>query len=32
MPGWLRVTIGTNEQNLEFLSLLKEAIKLRDNK
>ena len=32
MPGWLRVTIGTNEQNLEFCKLLKEAIKVRDNK
>ena len=32
MPGWLRVTIGTSEQNLEFCKLLKEAIKVRDNK
>lgn len=26
MPGWIRVSIGTKEQNIEFCNLLKEAI------
>ncbi|WP_288222314.1 histidinol-phosphate transaminase [uncultured Clostridium sp.] len=30
MPGWIRVSLGTNEQNLEFTNLLKEAIEERD--
>ena len=25
MPGWLRVTIGTHDQNMEFCQLLKQA-------
>ena len=32
MPGWIRVSLGTNEQNIEFCNLLKSAIKLRDDK
>lgn len=30
MPGWIRVSLGTEEQNLEFCMLLEEAIKERD--
>lgn len=26
MPGWIRVSIGTKEQNIEFCNLLKEAM------
>lgn len=32
MPGWIRVSIGTEEQNREFCSLLYDAIKERDRK
>ena len=31
MPGWIRVSLGTKEQNIEFCELLGEAIKDRDN-
>ncbi|KJU72289.1 histidinol-phosphate transaminase [Clostridium baratii] len=31
MPGWIRVSIGKDEDNKEFIRLLKEAIKYRDN-
>lgn len=30
MPGWIRVSLGTKEQNIEFCDLLKKAIKNRD--
>lgn len=32
MPGWIRVSLGTEEQNIEFCKLLKDAIEERDNK
>ena len=32
MPGWLRVSLGTKEQNIEFCKLLRLAIEKRDNK
>lgn len=32
VPGWLRVSIGTKEQNKCFVKLLKEAIENRDKK
>ncbi len=32
MPGWLRVSIGTKEENREFCKLLGEAIEERDSK
>lgn len=31
MPGWIRVSIGKAEDNKEFIRLLKEEIKYRDN-
>lgn len=31
MPSWIRVSIGKAEDNKEFIRLLKEAIKYRDN-
>lgn len=31
MPGWIRVSLGTKEQNIEFCDLLKKAIENRDN-
>ena len=30
MPGWIRVSLGTREQNIEFCDLLKKAIENRD--
>ncbi|MBS5939178.1 histidinol-phosphate transaminase [Clostridium sp.] len=30
MPGWIRVSLGTKEQNIEFCDLLKKAIENRD--
>ncbi|WP_195264423.1 histidinol-phosphate transaminase [Clostridium sp. 1001275B_160808_H3] len=30
MPGWIRVSIGTKDQNVEFCKLLYDAIKERD--
>ncbi len=32
MPGWIRVSLGTNEQNLEFCELLRNAIQERNNR
>ena len=32
MPSWIRVTIGTQEQNIEFCKLLNNAIEERDKK
>ncbi|MBE6052716.1 MAG: histidinol-phosphate transaminase [Clostridium sartagoforme] len=32
MPGWIRVSLGTKEQNIEFCKLLREAIEDRDSK
>ena len=32
MPGWIRVSLGTREQNLEFCKLLRMAIEKRDIK
>ena len=32
MPGWIRVSLGTKEQNIEFCKFLKEAIEDRDSK
>lgn len=32
MPGWIRVSIGTKEENREFCELLCEAIEYRDSK
>ena len=32
MPGWIRVSLGTKEQNLEFCKLLRVSIEKRDNK
>lgn len=30
MPGWIRISIGSNEQNVEFCKLLSDAISERD--
>lgn len=32
MPGWIRISIGTKDQNREFCELLNEAIEVRDSK
>lgn len=32
MPGWIRVSFGTKEQNIEFCKLLRMSIEKRDNK
>lgn len=32
MPEWIRVSLGTEDQNIEFCKLLRDAIEDRDNK